>query len=308
MTARTTPHRGRVSLADESGRSVETTGRKQRQIQDTARVIRDGKSGGGSIVSRAQDPGGSKIRRAVRGVSWGFRSNAREALGWRKSTLAALAKSGPNKNTQVTFLLTWFLLTQGGEVIAGTVHSRRKRRAVEARVVVMPFVSSVGVVRVRGRTISPRLSPTRDCCVTFFPGDLWVRRQIDRSRARYRCGWWCRRPTNTGRDASSLGRELRTRGSLGGSGGSLRSALGSTCSVPTASRGVTLDGQAHVARMENVHEEAVAALRLMIDSSGGDPAQYPFYSGIIVGGGHLAAQGVPELQIQRAGRWSRERS
>ena len=50
--------------------------------------------------------------------------------------------------------------------------------------------------------------------------------------------------------------------------------------------------------------EAVAALRLMIGSSGRDPAQYALHSGRIGGATQLAAHGVPELQIQRAGRWT----
>ena len=49
--------------------------------------------------------------------------------------------------------------------------------------------------------------------------------------------------------------------------------------------------------------EAVAALRLMVGSSGRDPAQYALRSGRIGGATQLAAQGISELQIQRAGRW-----
>ena len=49
--------------------------------------------------------------------------------------------------------------------------------------------------------------------------------------------------------------------------------------------------------------EAVAALRLMVGSSGRDPAQYALHSGRIGGATQLAAQGISELQIQRAGRW-----
>ena len=49
--------------------------------------------------------------------------------------------------------------------------------------------------------------------------------------------------------------------------------------------------------------EAVAALRLMIGSCGRDPAQYALHSGRIGGATQLTAPGVPELQIQRAGRW-----
>ena len=50
--------------------------------------------------------------------------------------------------------------------------------------------------------------------------------------------------------------------------------------------------------------EAVAALRLMISSSGKNPMQFALHSGRIGGGGtQLAAQGLSDLQIQRAGRW-----
>ena len=48
--------------------------------------------------------------------------------------------------------------------------------------------------------------------------------------------------------------------------------------------------------------EVVVALRLMVGSSGKDPAKYALHSGRIGGGTRLANQGIPELQIQRAGR------
>ena len=49
--------------------------------------------------------------------------------------------------------------------------------------------------------------------------------------------------------------------------------------------------------------EAVAALRLMVGSSGRDPMRFALHSGRIEGGTRLAAQGLSDLQIQRAGRW-----
>jgi len=49
--------------------------------------------------------------------------------------------------------------------------------------------------------------------------------------------------------------------------------------------------------------EAVAALRLMVGSSGRDPMQFALHSGRIGGATQLASQGISELQIQRAGRW-----
>ena len=49
--------------------------------------------------------------------------------------------------------------------------------------------------------------------------------------------------------------------------------------------------------------EAVVALRLMVGSSGRDPMRFALHSGRIEGGTRLAAQGLSDLQIQRAGRW-----
>ena len=49
--------------------------------------------------------------------------------------------------------------------------------------------------------------------------------------------------------------------------------------------------------------EVVASLRLIVGSSGRDSAKYALHSGRIGGGTQLAAQGILELQIQRAGRW-----
>ena len=52
-----------------------------------------------------------------------------------------------------------------------------------------------------------------------------------------------------------------------------------------------------------IRAEAVEVLRLMVGSSGRDPAQYALHSGRIGGATQLTAQGASELQIQRAGRW-----
>ena len=49
--------------------------------------------------------------------------------------------------------------------------------------------------------------------------------------------------------------------------------------------------------------EAVVALRMMAGSAGKNPAQFVLHSGRIGGATKLAAQEIPELQIQRACRW-----
>ena len=48
--------------------------------------------------------------------------------------------------------------------------------------------------------------------------------------------------------------------------------------------------------------EAVAALILMLGSSGRDRLQFALHSRRIGGGTHLAAQGVGDSQIQQAGK------
>ena len=48
---------------------------------------------------------------------------------------------------------------------------------------------------------------------------------------------------------------------------------------------------------------ATKALRRMLSSLGGDPAQYALHSRRIGGATQLAAQDVSDIQIQRAGRW-----
>ena len=49
--------------------------------------------------------------------------------------------------------------------------------------------------------------------------------------------------------------------------------------------------------------EAVVTLRMMAASAGKNPAHFALHSGQIGGATKLAAQGMSELQIQRAGRW-----
>ena len=49
--------------------------------------------------------------------------------------------------------------------------------------------------------------------------------------------------------------------------------------------------------------EAVLALRMMVACTGRDPAHFALHSGRIGGATQLAAQGMSEVQIQRAGRW-----
>ena len=49
--------------------------------------------------------------------------------------------------------------------------------------------------------------------------------------------------------------------------------------------------------------EAVTALRLMVGCSGRGPMQFALHSGRIREATQLAAQGISESQIQRAGRW-----
>ena len=86
---------------------------------------------------------------------------------------------------------------------------------------------------------------------------------------------------------------------------SLRSVVGTAQRAPSATRGGATDYEKSTSGGWNVlsRSEAVAALRLMVGSSGRDPMQFALHSGRIGGATQLAAQGLSGLQIQRAGRW-----
>ena len=84
---------------------------------------------------------------------------------------------------------------------------------------------------------------------------------------------------------------------------SLRSIVGTAQRAPLATRGSAVDDDKHIGRMEIfTRSEAVAALILMLGSSGRDRLQFALHSRRIGGGTHLAAQGVGDSQIQQAGK------
>ena len=56
--------------------------------------------------------------------------------------------------------------------------------------------------------------------------------------------------------------------------------------------------------LESVHKDGSgSSVEALVGSSGRDPAQYALHSARIRGATQLAARGIPELQIQWAGRW-----
>ena len=181
---------------------------------------------------------------------------------------------------------------------------RRKWYVVGARVVVFSDMSSARVMGVRERNGSCRV--LSDLKLShFLRGGVQValesRSIADSVQVRFvvsKTGQKRAGCTITRTRVASVG-ELRE-----GSAESLRGVAGPTRSAPASAREITLDGQAYVAWLEKITwMEAAAALRLMIESSGTDPAQYALDSGRIGGAIQLATQGIPELQIQRAGRW-----
>ena len=100
----------------------------------------------------------------------------------------------------------------------------------------------------------------------------------------------------------------RSHGGRGGgwqdSGRSFRSTGGAPRRTPATSRRRPPDDETYgVWGKVITRTEAVVALRMMAASAGKNPARFALHSGRIGEATKLAAQGISELEIQRAGRW-----
>lgn len=152
--------------------------------------------------------------------------------------------------------------------------------------------------------VHPEFSLTRDC-LTFFRGDrqvdfadrmsadsvkiLFVASENDQNRE------GCTITRVRGPGGAGLGRA--PIGAFEAIGRLLDVQPDLPRSAPLITR-FTTSGWTVVTR-----QEAVVALRKTVACTGRDPAQYELHSGRIGSATQLAAQGMSELQIQRAGRW-----
>ena len=210
---------------------------------------------------------------------------------------------GVTKNGQVRLPLTWSILAheyltvtssqEGGDVMGlGLALSYFLLcRASE------PFACANGLVH-------PDFCLTRDCLM-FFRGD--VQGNIE-DRARADSVKVLLMASKNRPESRRLYDHPRAHGGRGvgwqDTGRSFRSTGGAPRRISATSRRRPPDDETYgVWGKVITRTEAVVALRMMAASAGKNPAHFALHSGRIGGATKLAAQGMSELQIQRAGRW-----
>lgn len=213
------------------------------------------------------------------GVS-GKEAQARLPLTWSILAHGFLTVSGLKEGGSVIWLglaLSYFLLCRASELFAyanGLVHSD--------------------------------FCLTRDC-LTFFRGDVQV---VNSSEGRAGADsvkiCFVASKNDQSREGCTITRMRLVKGSGGGEAPvgafeALVELLNVHPSLP--GRAPLMTRQTATGWKVIKRTEAVVALRLMAANAGRNPAHYALHSGRIGGATQLAAQGVSELQIQRAGRW-----
>ena len=152
--------------------------------------------------------------------------------------------------------------------------------------------------------VHPEFCLTRDC-VTFFRGEVQVDIEERTSADSVKITFLASKADQNREGATTT----RVRGTDGAGAG--RAPVGAFEAVsalldvhPTLPGGAPLMTRRTTAGWRVItRTEAVAALRTMVASVGRDPTQFALHSGRIGGATQLAAQGMSDLQIQRAGRW-----
>lgn len=234
-------------------------------------------------------------------------------LGWELPTshcmIVAAGKGidrirgGSGKESQVRLPLTWAILAHGYLAVTSFKEGGKVAWLGLALSYFLLCRASELFAYANG-LVHPEFCLTRDC-VTFFLGDTQVRIE-DRARADTVKIRFVASKTDQLREGCTI---TRTRAREGeGTGGApvgafeaLVELLDENPQLPGGSplmTRLTATGWKVITRME-----AVGALRMMVASAGKNPAQYALHSGRIGGATQLAAQGMSELQIQRAGRW-----
>lgn len=250
----------------------------------------------------------------VRGYLAAIKFFHKLCLGWdlptTHCTILAAAKgidriraSSGTKAQQVRMPLTWSILSHGYHAITQATDGGSVTwlglalsyfllcRASEL------FAYSNGLVH-------PEFCLTRNC-LTFFRGEVQVdfayRASADSVRVRFVAS-----KTDQNREGHTTTRHRCVDGAGAG-----RAPLGAFEAIvellnlyPHLPGGAPLMTRRTVKGWKVVtRAEALVALRMMVACSGRDPTQYALHSGRIGGATQLAAQGMSELQIQRAGRW-----
>lgn len=235
-------------------------------------------------------------------------------LGWELPTshcmIVAAGKGidrirGASKQTaQVRLPLTWTILASG--YLTVTNHCKNGGDVMWLGLALSYFLlcRASELFAYANGLVHPEFCLTRDC-LTFFREGVQVSLE-DRARADLVKVRFVASKTDQNRQGCTI-----TRLRSGEGTGAGRAPVGAFEAIiellnvhPSLPAGAPLMTRLAVTGWKVVtRTEAVVALRMMVASVGRNPAHFALHSGRIGGATQLAAQGLSELQIQRAGRW-----
>lgn len=207
------------------------------------------------------------------------------------------------KKTQVRLPLTWSILAHGYLTVTGL---REGGDVMWFGLALSYFLlcRASELFAYANGLVHPEFCLTRDC-LTFFRGEDQVKIE-DRAIADSVKILFVASKNDQNREGCTT-----TRLRVAGGGGVGRAPVGAFEALvellnvhPRLPGGAPLMTRSTASGWKVItRTEAVVALRMMVASAGRNPAQFALHSGRIGGATQLAAQGMSELQIQRAGRW-----
>lgn len=207
------------------------------------------------------------------------------------------------KQAQVRLPLTWSMLSQGYHTVASAPDGGK---VVWLGLTLSYFLlcRASELFAYANGLVHPDFCLTRDC-LRYFHGDTQVETE-DRARADSVRIRFVASKADQNREGCTITRTRSPRSQASG-----RAPFGAfEAIVELLNVHPNLPGRAPLMTRMGANGwkvvtrgEAVVALRRMVACAGKDPAQYALHSGRIGGATQLAAQGVSDLQIQRAGRW-----
>jgi hypothetical protein len=249
----------------------------------------------------------------VRGYLAAIKFFHKRYLGWELTTsrcMIAAAGKGidrfrgvSGKNAQVRLPLTWSILAHGYLTVTSSQEGGDVMWLGLALSYFLLCRASELFAYANG-LVHPDFCLTRDC-LTFFRGDLQVNIE-DRARADSVKVLFVASKTDQNREGRTTTRVRMAEGAGVGKTpvGAFEALVELLDAHPRLPGGAPLMTRRTVSGWKVITRiEAVVALRMMAASAGKNPAQFALHSGRIGGATKLAAQGMSELQIQRAGRW-----
>ena len=208
------------------------------------------------------------------------------------------------KNAQVRLPLTWSILAHGYLTVTSSQEGGDVMWLGLALSYFLLCRASELFAYANG-FVHPNFCLTRDCLI-FFRGDLQVNIE-DRARADFVKILFVASKTDQNREGRTTTR-VRMAGRAGVGKipvGAFEALVELLDAHPRLPGGVPLMTRRTASGWKVItRTEAVVALRMIAASAGKNPAQFALHSGRIGGAAKLAAQGMTELHIQRAGRWT----